>query len=353
MTIGDEKNLLAQPLSMICDSQALADNWRNLQKLSGSAVAGAAIKANGYGLGAAHVAQILQKAGAREFLVAYADEAVAIKDIINPAYIAILHGVSANNVEKIRNIGAIPVLNSPEQIALWKQAGGGRCHIMCDTGMNRLGLSADDIGKLDFSGLDIDIVMSHLASADMDCDQNTVQWAQFLEVKQHFDAQRFSLANSAGIMLGSDYHFDVTRPGLALYGGIARPEMADFIKPVVSFAAEILQIRHIRRGDSVGYCGDFVAPHDMRIATLSIGYADGYKRGFSCKGEFTHQGRMLPVLGRVSMDLTSVDISNARDLNVGDIVYCPFDLQKSEQLTGISQYELLTNLGQRYQRIWV
>jgi alanine racemase len=240
---------------------------------------------------------------------------------------------------------ARPVLNTPEQVARWK-ATGRACDVMIDTGMNRLGLASG----ADLSGLNIRTLMSHLASADQDVVQNGRQLELFRDAAATIAAQRYSLANSAGICLGSDYHFGLTRPGLALYGGLPRGEAAGQIRPVIAVEAEVLQRRRIEVGESVGYNATFTADQPMELAILNIGYADGYLRAFSGKG--TAGGGRFPVIGRVSMDLIAIDVSTAPDTAEGDWVDIDYDLPSAAVVSGLSQYELLTLLGRRFERIW-
>ncbi len=340
------------PLRLHLDGDALVANWRFLQR-QGKAACGAAVKADGYGLGAREVVARLRDAGCRDFFVAHWGEASAIADLVPPEWISVLNGIQPADVSSIQQLGAIPVLNTPKQIAMWKASGGGKCHVMIDTGINRLGVGPDQISSDLFEGLHLDILLSHLASADEDSDQNSHQLNLFGEFAREIYAKRRSLANSAGIMLGPDYHFDLTRPGLSLYGGIARPELAGSIQPVVRLSVRILQVRELEAGDRVGYNGTFICPEPMNVATVSIGYADGYLRAFGDNGTASSQGRELPAIGRVSMDLVILDISIAPGLKEGDWVEMNYDLADASQATGLSQYELLTNLGTRFERRWI
>jgi len=201
-------------LRLHIDGDALVSNWRALDARSGAARAGAAVKANGYGLGAREVVTRLRDSGCRDFFVAHWGEAECIADLIPPDWISVLNGITQADIAAARALGAIPVLNTPEQVADWRNAGGGRCHVMLDIGINRLGVAPDQAGLL--ADLDIDILLSHLASADEDVAQNSEQLGIFAETRSHISAQRYSLANSAGIMLGAEYHHDLTRPGLSL-----------------------------------------------------------------------------------------------------------------------------------------
>lgn len=337
-------------LRLHIDGEALVSNWRALDAHSGAARAGAAVKANGYGLGAREVVTRLRDAGCRDFFVAHWGEAESIADLVPPDWISVLNGITQADIAAARALGAIPVLNTPEQVTNWRNAGGGRCHVMLDSGINRLGLGPDQAGLL--ADLDIDILLSHLSSADEDVAQNADQLGTFAEARSHISAQRYSLANSAGIVLGAEYHHDLTRPGLSLYGGIARPEMADWIKPVVHLSARLLQVRELPAGAMVGYNATHVCREDTRMGTISLGYADGYLRAFSGKGRAWVDGNELPVIGRVSMDLVTLDLNAASALREGDWVNIEYDLVTAAALTGLSQYELLTGLGTRFARIW-
>ncbi|WP_430445547.1 alanine racemase [Sphingorhabdus contaminans] len=339
------------PLRLTLDGEALVSNWRYL-KGQGQAGCGAAVKANGYGLGAVDVVRRLRDAGCRDFFVAHWGEAAAISHLVAPDCISVLNGITAADIPHIRQIGAIPVLNTPQQIALWRAAGGGRCHVMLDSGINRLGIGAEQFAAPLFEGLDIDILLSHLASADEDSAQNNAQLRLFRQQTKLVKAKRLSLANSAGIMLSRDFHFDLTRPGLALYGGVPRTEMAPQIKPVVSLSSRILQVRTLTAGESVGYNATYTCTAPTRVATISLGYADGYLRSFAGKGNLRAHGVTVPIIGRVSMDLVTADVTALVDIKEGDWIDVAYDLPHMSGLTGLSQYELLTNLGHRFGRIW-
>ena len=339
------------PLRLHLDGNALVANWLFL-KSQGEAACGAAVKADAYGLGAREAVSRLHDAGCRDFFVAHWNEAAAVAFLVPASSISVLNGIAAADIPFIRQLGAIPVLNTPQQIQLWRAAGGGRCHVMLDSGINRLGIGPTQADAALFDGLDIDILMSHLASADEDSQQNAAQLATFVDLSREIRSKRRSLANSAGIMLGANYHFDVTRPGLSLYGGIARPEMGCSIEPVVRLSARILQVRQLEAGDRVGYNGTFKCPTKLRVGTISIGYADGYLRAFAGYGSASDQGQKLPVIGRVSMDLVTLDISVAPHLKEGDWVELNYDLALASISTGLSQYELLTNLSDRFERTW-
>ena len=339
-------------LRLRIDETALADNWRALDRLSGSASAGAAIKADAYGLGARQAVPVLARAGCRDFFIAHWSEVAPLLDLVPTSSISVLHGpLSDADAAYCRATGVKPVLNSLDQIARWQRGGGGLCDLMVDSGINRLGLAMTELGEAAQAGLKIDICMSHLASADEDVAQNAQQLARFAAIRSAVPARRYSLANSAGIALGADYHADLTRPGLALYGGIPRPELAESIRQVAFPQAAVLQIRDLQAGDTVGYNATFVAPHAMRVGVIALGYADGYLRCWSGKGRFRSGEIELNALGRVSMDMTVIDLSDAAGCREGDWIEVEYDPQWASTTTGLSQYEIFTLLGKRFGKV--
>ena len=342
----------ASRLRLTIDAEALAANWRALNAMGGPARAGAAVKADAYGLGADGVVPVLARAGCRDWFVAHWAEAAGLLALGIPgAAIAVLHGpLDQGDCAFARATGVRPVLNSLPQVARWRESGGGPCHVMVDTGINRLGLAPADCGDPLLAGLEIDILMSHLASADADGLQNAQQLALFEQVCAALPARRRSLANSAGIALGPAWRADLTRPGIALYGGAVRDELAGVVRGVARAEACLLQVRTLSAGDRVGYNATFTAPGDMRIGIVSLGYADGYLRCWSNLGALRHGARHLPVIGRVSMDLTAIDLGAAPDLDEGDWVAIDSDLALLSRQSGLSQYEVLTLLGRRFER---
>ena len=338
------------PLRLRLDGDVLVANWRWLAAQSGAAACGAAVKADGYGLGAAGVVARLTKAGCRDFYVATWAEAAALGEMPEGTALSVLHGVRAEDRDAALASPARPVLNTLDQVARWRES-GRVCDVMIDTGMNRLGLSVADVAAGALDGLPIDTLMSHLASADEDVVQNEAQRAAFLALAGKTNARRMSLANSAGICLGPDYAFDLTRPGLALYGGVPRREAVSTIQQVVFPEAQVLQRRSVPAGETIGYNATFTADRDMEVAILNLGYGDGYLRGFSDRGSAS--GGQCPVIGRVSMDLIAVDVSLTPDISEGDWIPMDYDLPLAAAASRLSQYELLTGLGHRFDRVWV
>lgn len=340
----------ASPLRLRLDDAALRANWRWLDRASGNAACGAAVKANGYGLGAAEVASRLADEGCRDFFVAtWAEAAEVTPHLPHGCALSVLHGVREADMPLALSLDARPVLNSIEQIARWKPTGRA-CDLMADTGINRLGLAPAELATGIAAELKVETLMSHLASADEDSPQNARQLGLFRGLLGLVPAARHSLANSAGILLGADYHFGLTRPGLALYGGVPRAEAGGQIRQVAYPEAAILQRKRIAAGDAVGYNATFTAERPMELAILNIGYADGYLRGFSGRGS-CGDGR-FPVIGRVSMDLIAVSVDAEPSLREGDWLAVDYDLPGAARQSGLSQYELLTGIGQRLGRAW-
>jgi alanine racemase len=246
---------------------------------------------------------------------------------------------------------AVPVLATPAQVAAWKPT-GRPCDVMVDTGLNRLGLSPGEAlsGLLD--GLQLDTLHSHLACAEIaGHPRNELQRARFADLAARIPARRHALANSGGIGLGPGYHFALTRPGIGLYGGGPAPD-GGHLAAVVALSARILQIRTVAAGDSIGYGATFTAPHDLRIAVVALGYADGYVRSLSNAGAALAGDVRCPAVGRVSMDMAAFDVSAAPALSEGDFLDIDFDLAATAAASGRSEYELLTGLGARYARVY-
>ncbi|MCY7339895.1 MAG: alanine racemase [Sphingomonas bacterium] len=337
-------------LRLRLDSAALQNNWRWLQRVAGVA-AGAAVKADGYGLGAREVTRRLGAAGCRDFFVSTWAEAAALGPMPEAATLSVLHGVGPDDLKTALASNARPVLNTAAQVARWKAAAPGRaCDVMVDTGMNRLGLRGEELHLLD--GLTIDTLMSHLACADEDHAMNAVQQGRFAAVAATVSAKRYSLANSAGICLGADYAFDLVRPGLALYGGVPRGEAEGHIAQVAFPEAEVIQRRTVKASETIGYGATWTATADTEAAIVNIGYADGYLRCFAGSGSGSVAGAVLPLIGRVSMDLVALDANAAPQLAEGEWVTMDYALPAASDASGLSQYELLTGLSPRFERRW-
>ncbi len=345
-------NVPAASLRLKVDTAALTANWRALDAMSGSGTAtGAAVKADCYGLGADICVPALRDAGAGAFFVAHWGEVPAIAAHVDPAKIAVLHGPGCTaEADYARSMGVVPVINSLHQAEIWNASGGGKCHLMVDTGINRLGINAAEVSENSVQSLDVDILMSHLACADEDVTMNDAQLHAFQSVLGLVTHNKASLSNSAGVALGPNYHFDMTRPGLSLYGGIARAELASRISQVAFPEAAIMQIRQIPAGDSIGYNATFTAQRDMRVGVVCLGYADGLLRSWAGNGALIKDGADCAILGKVSMDMIVVDLTNAPNAKEGDWLEVPYHPPEASAKSGLSQYELLTILGNRFQK---
>ena len=342
--------------------KAIADNYDLVTGLGAGAECAAVVKADAYGLGAAQVAQALAARGAETFFVAHLDEGMTLRETLPHARIFVLHGFMPDCESRMQAHGLVPVLNSLDQVRSWKQlcerAGQALpAALQFDSGMSRFGLSVEDLTERKiFEGLNLQLVMSHLACADVpDSPDNEMQRQRFVTMAAAFPGVPRSLAASSGIFLGPDYHFELIRPGAALYG-IAPSEGHRVLAPVVSLDARIAQIRTIQPGDRVGYGLSWTASKPTRIGTLGLGYADGFFRAQAGQASVWHAQTRLPVIGRVSMDSISVDLTDApADLKAGDVLSVLGPQQDVDALArsaGTIGYEVLTSLGSRFHRVY-
>lgn len=334
------------------DLAAIAANWRALDRLNTSETA-ATIKADAYGLGAAQVAPALAEAGARIFFVALAEEGVALRHILGPGpVICIFSGHMPGDAARIREAELIPMINSVDQLLMHVEAlprhGFG---VQLDTGMNRLGMEPEEWAALRDIALSQDpaLIMSHLACADEpDHAMNLRQLRTFHDLTCEVEAPR-SLAATGGILLGRNYHFDLARPGIGLYGGA--PFAA--ASPVVTLDIPVIQVRDVAPGESVGYGNAFVAKVPTRVATIAAGYADGLIRAMGPKASLTFNGHKLPVLGRVSMDLITVDVTTLPEApDHLQMLGAHQTVDAVAEFAGTIGYEVLTSLGARYDRVY-
>ena len=334
------------------DLDAIAANWRALDARSAAAVQTAAVvKADAYGLGIARIARALAAAGARRFFVAVAEEGVELRNVLGPGpEISVFSGHMDGDTAMISEAGLVPILNSLEQMTRHFEALPGRAFgVQLDTGMNRLGLEPAEWEAAAplVMAQGPSLLMSHLACADEpDSEMNPAQLDRFLAMTDGANVPR-SLAATGGILLGADYHFDLTRPGIGLYGGLPHEDA----QMVVRLDLPVVQVREIVAGESVGYAQGFVADHKMKVATVSGGYADGLLRALSNEAVLFHGDVPCPVLGRVSMDLIGVDVSHLDAvpamLSVLGAGQSVDDLAHAADTIG---YEILTALGPRYRR---
>lgn len=343
---------VSSPIRLTVDLDALARNYRTLAATSGVAVH-PVVKADGYGLGAVACATRLMAEGARTFYVARASGGLALRAALGEApTIYVLDGCDESSAAALKAANLRPVLNHPDQLRAWTAAGGGPCGIQIDTGMNRLGFRPEDAPE-PFAGLEL--VMSHLACADNPSNpMNRRQRDAFAAVVGRYPGVTRSLSNSSGCFLGPDFAFDAVRPGICLYGGGPEGRPDDRIAPVATLTAEVVQVRDVPAGESVGYSRGFVADRPTRVATCSAGYADGVLRslGESGRGRVWLNGALRPILGRLSMDLLAVDVTGA-DVSPGDraeLFGAHRLLDDAASAAGTISYELLTSVAARVPR---
>jgi alanine racemase len=339
--------------TLTIDLQALCANWHALNRLSAAETA-AVVKADAYGMGAAKVGPALAEAGARQFFVAVAEEGVTLRRALGEGpQISVFSGHMPGDADLIRSANLIPLINSVDQMLLHVEALPGHPFgLQLDSGMNRLGMEPAEWSALRDIALaqQPTLIMSHLACADeLDHPMNKVQLDSFAEMTAGLDVPR-SLAATGGIVLGEDYHFDLTRPGVGLYGGLPFVDAT----PVVTLDVPIIQVRDVAAGEFVGYGNAFIAPRMMQVATIAAGYADGLIRAMGAKATLTHLGQKLPVIGRVSMDLITVDVSTLPDMPEHLQVIGPHQsVDTVAGFAGTIGYEILTSLGARYDRVYL
>lgn len=345
---------------LVVDLDIIRANYRRLQALAPGAETAAVVKANAYGLGAEQVVPALAGAGCRQFFVAHTSEGLEARQALaeRSGEIFVFNGFWPAEIDTLRTAGLIPVINDLGQLQqLREHAPDLPCAVHFDTGMNRLGLDEREtralLGGTMLDGLDVRQIMSHLACADETGHAlNRQQLERFAAIRNALPGLPASLANSAGVLLGPDYQFDVTRPGLALYGGAPAPG-ADF-DVCVRIEAPVLQVRTLQAGDSVGYGATWTADRPLRTATIAAGYADGILRACGEGGMARLNGQPVPILGRVSMDLISVDLSDYQgEVQPGDYVrVLGADLDALAEHAGSISYELLVRLGLRFNRVY-
>ena len=344
---------MTQPVLTI-DLDAVVANWRALDALSGRAETAVAVKANGYGCGADEVATSLAAAGCQTFFVATIEEGVSLRAALPELTIYILNGVAdrRDSAAAIAS-GLRPCLNHLSQIDAWKRSEGGACALQLDSGMSRLGLPSAEWPDVS-SGLNVRLMMSHLACADdPDHPANEEQRSRFAEgvaaLRGRAPDALISLAATGGTLLGEAFQFDLVRCGVGIYGGHPFVDA----QPVVSLDAPILQIRDITAGQGVGYGWSWTAERPSRVGTLPLGYADGMHRAMSNGATLYFGGKPVPLIGRVSMDLITVDLTDHPSAEVGETLEVLGPNQTVDDLAqaaGTIGYEILTSLGQRYAR---
>ena len=351
--------------------KALSQNYKNLKnKLDKEVNCAANIKADAYGIGDKVVVKSLIKSGCKIFFVAHFSEAVRLREFSKKIKIFCYHGINKKNYKDFINFSIVPIANSLEQILMirslnLKNKFNKSIAIHFDTGMSRLGLDISETkwlikNKKKISSIKVELIMSHLACADQSNNpMNKKQLEKFNIIRKEFKESKASLANSAGIFLNKRYHFDLVRPGIALYGGNPFTNKEINLKNVISLKAKIIQIRQIQKNDTIGYGATFKAKKNMLIGTIAIGYADGINRKFSSNMCVFLDGKPLKVLGRISMDLITIDMTSLPKLKKSKKIIYVDVINKYNDINNISKnidtisYEILTSLGNRYKRKYI
>lgn len=378
-TFNDDDAFACAGLRLTVDLGALVENWRDMARRSGKARTSAVVKADAYGLGIEDAGETLYAAGARDFFVATADEGATLRLYAPEARIFVLSGIWPGMERRFFENDLVPVVASEEQLTFWMSVlsdyGDYPCALQVDTGFNRLGLPMDDAIALaddvsrpaSFAPV---LVMSHLACGDDPANaMNRQQLEAFRKVSAAFEGIEASLANSAGIFLGPEYHFDLTRPGIATYGAEAVPGMANPMRPVATAEARIIQTRSVKSGEAVGYGRALQLTRDSRLAIVSAGYADGYMRSQSSGGVPLRQtgiagghgfiaGHKVPVAGRITMDLTIFDVTDMPEhlVRAGDYIELfgsNISVDEAAKAAGTIGYEMLTSMGLRHERRYI
>jgi alanine racemase len=341
---------------------AIAGNYRTYQRTAGPALVAAVVKADAYGLGALRVGPALAAAGCDTFFVARLAEGVALRPVVPQARIFVLDGAPPDAIPALLTHRLTPVLNSLSDIAAWRAAAAAARTVLdaalqVDTGMNRLGLPGEELAvlaaeaRLRLSGLNLVLVMSHLACADdegADKAMNARQLDRFRTALAMLPPAPASLAASSGTMLGMEYHFDMVRPGVALYGANPQAGQPNLMQMAAVLTARVLQVRRIDSGDTVGYAATFRARRPSMIATLALGYADGIPRAASGRGQAAFGGVCAPIVGRISMDMITLDVTDMSHPpapgDEAELLGDTITLEEAATAAATNPYEILTRL---------
>lgn len=338
---------------------AVARNYQLLtSRFAGSSCAGV-VKANAYGLGAKEIVACLLEEGCHDFFVATLDEALELSPLLRGKRLFVFHGVGKGEEKDYIAHSIIPVLSTLEQVERWKKAGEGNpCAVQIDSGMTRLGLSLEELQNLQLATYNVQLLMSHLACAgDPSHPLNAVQRDVMKRARAQFPALPISLANSSGIFLSDDFHFDLARPGCALYGITPFDEGENPMENVVELTAPILQLRHVKKAVDVGYGATYTAKAGAVIATIAYGYADGMPRNLGNIAKVYRGDIAAPVIGRVSMDMIMADVSHipANQLHEGarvTIIGACQPVDSVARAAGTIGYEIFTRMGKRVKRTY-
>ena len=352
------------------DLNAIRDNYRIIkERVKKNCIVAATVKANAYGLGVNKIVPALSKSGCKHFFVATTNEAIELRKINKKISIFILNGLIADDINLIENYRLIPVINNLDQLKKIEKyqnikKNNLKIAIQFDTGMSRLGFDDKETKYLIKNRLKlikkskIVLVMSHLACADnKKSKKNVKQLNRFINLKKYFPNITFSLSNSAGILLGKKYQFDLVRPGISLYGGKCQINEGKIYKNVITLKSKLVQVREIYKNDTIGYGATYKAKSKMIIGTLPFGYADGFNRLFSNNFHILFKKSRIKVVGRISMDLTTINLTKIKIKDIKneefEIISDKFSINIISKIIKTIPYEILTNLGKRYQRRYI
>ncbi len=358
------------PSCLTINLDAIQNNYKIICETASPSASGAVVKADGYGLGEVKVSKALYNAGCRDFFTAHIDEAIAVKEVLPNATVSVMNGILAGEEKIYCEYDLVPTLNDLGQVAIWKEYRKNhktpKANLQFDTGMARLGLMPqeldvifNDLGLLD--GIELKFIMSHLACADDPSHPlNRKQQEDFAAAITKLPKATSMLAASSGIFLGKDWHFDMVRPGVALYGGAPNENSPNPLEQVIKLEGKVLQVREVDQTQTVGYGAMHKPTGRQLIATVAAGYADGYIRSLSDKATVYFNDQPIPVVGRVSMDVITLDVSSLENtknaIKAGymvDLIGPNHDINDLAKEAGTIPYEILTSLGKRYKRQYV
>lgn len=353
---------------LLIDLKALQDNYLFMKQSSSKSKAAVVLKANAYGLGLCPIAIALFNVGVEDYFVTTIEEGMMLRKALGTVRIYILNGVFKGTEEVLKEHNLIPVLLSLEQLDLWrvycqKIQKKGLAILQVNAGMGRFGVSLEEAEALvqdptSLEGIELLYILGHLSSASLSTHpSNDTERKNFEAFLSLFPKVPATFANSPGILLGSQYRYDMTRMGIALYGGAPLEDQPNPLKPVLSLKARILQVRSLKKGMTVGYDGTYTMPEDGNIATVNIGFGDGFPRALSNKGYGLVHGVKVPIAGRISMDWMSFDVTHVQEEVVpGDLVTLlggPLTIDSVATLAGTTSYDLISGLGARLHRTYV
>ncbi|WP_420549997.1 alanine racemase [Curvivirga sp.] len=359
------------PSRLTIDLNAIQDNYKTICNYVTPSRSGAVVKADGYGLGEVIVSKALYDAGCRAFFTAHIDEAIAVKQAIPDASVSVMNGLLAGEETVYKEYNLVPTLNSLDQVKIWQKFcqendSLPQANLQFDTGMARLGLMpkelnelCDDLSQLD--GINLQFIMSHMACADEPSHPlNRKQQQDFVKGIARLPKATAMLAASSAIFLGEDWHFDMVRPGVALYGGRPNEDAPNPMKQVIKLEGKVVQMREVNAPETVGYAASYEAKDRRLIATVAAGYADGYIRSLSNTATAYKNEKAVPLVGRVSMDVLTFDVTHLENTadavktgDMLDLIGPNHDINDLAKEAGTIPYEILTSLGKRYARHYI